>query len=738
MRCPACNFEVPYRAEGRNLENCPVCPNVRLVPTSNDVLEHRYKDVVREVRPTQVALARAIDDAFISDANYTVMVEGGTGIGKSFSYLLPSLLGTTKRVVIATAKKTLQDQLVNKDLPYLVEKLGVDAKFCVLKGKGNYACPLLLSAGGAPKSAIPKLKMLQKKNKYIQRDDWEGEEPVWWGHISAENCPYPKNCPIHRRCRPEPKRYDIIVTNHHYLALSLLYEHVTVGGDFKTLIVDEAHQLLKAIRSMISLSIGPKRIERLIRNLVNAGPLHEVIAILGLTPKHELWEKNLKPLHKEIVKYHTFLSNNHKEGIRAYTAEYPRSAELKNAIKGLQDTYEDLSKCLDSYNRASENAPLDFDPDDVSPEEVMAGLSQLNRYTQQCSKILDTLYLIPPKAKMFHKPKDRDNWIISTDENDIHAKPIDIVPYFATTLANIDTKVFVSATLSVAKDFSYMRRSLGIERAEELLKQDEEKKDVKTIYKEFIFDSPFNYKKQALLYAPFWSEIPKTTNDEARPEWIANISKEIEQLCILSHGRAFVLFSATTDMHETYEVVTPRLNAHGLTILMQGEEGNSHLLAQFRGNPNTVLFGLESFWEGIDISGDSLQMVIIPKLPFPNPMDPVIRAESELADNAFYDIFIPRMIFTLKQGVGRLIRTQQDKGYVAILDPRVWSGTKQITRHQTKVRLTEERYKATKRLHPSGYGAQILKALGFPIILPYYALVEKYAPRYLNTSFNPD
>ena len=128
-------------------------------------------------------------------------------------------------------------------------------------------------------------------------------------------------------------------------------------------------------------------------------------------------------------------------------------------------------------------------------------------------------------------------------------------------------------------------------------------------------------------------------------------------------------------------------------------------------------------------------MVIIPKLPFPNPMDPVVRAESELAKNAFNEIFTPRMIFTLKQGVGRLIRTQQDSGFVAILDPRVWTGTKD-TRHLSRVRLIEERYKSTRRLHPEGYGLKVLNALGFPVIVPHFELVEKYAPKYLNTEFN--
>jgi len=310
--------------------------------------------------------------------------------------------------------------------------------------------------------------------------------------------------------------------------------------------------------------------------------------------------------------------------------------------------------------------------------------------------------------------------------------------YFAPSLTDKSVKVFVSATLSVAKDFSYMRKSLGVEEAETLLKQDELQKDVQVAYKEHIFESPFNYKKQAILYAPFHTELPRTTNDEERSVWIDSISEEIEKLCLLSKGRTFVLFSATTDMREVNDKLRDSLEAYGLSVLMQGDEGNGALIEKFKEHPHPVLFGLESFWEGVDISGDALQMVIIPKLPFPNPMDPVVRAESELADNAFFDIFIPRMIFTLKQGVGRLIRSQKDKGFVAILDPRVWTGTKKQSLHRAKVRIISERFKASKRLHPEGYGRQTLRALGFPIIVPSFDLVEKYAPKYLNTAYNND
>jgi Rad3-related DNA helicase len=693
-----------------------------MVITPNDVLEHGYKNVVREVRPTQVALANAIDDAFISNANYTVMIEGGTGIGKSFSYLLPAILSTTNNVVVATAKKTLQDQLVKKDLPYLKEKLGIDFDFVLLKGKGNYACQMILHREAPPEHLSTLLKM-KEENTYIQRDDWPGEEPIWWGRISAENCPFPKNCPKRKECRPEMKDARIIVANHHYLALHLI--HGIPLGESNILIVDEAHQLLKAVRSMLNMGISEKHFSRILYDITSPGPLSYLLDAYGRFPGEVALKKTFQECTATIGNYCTFLSKRFPQGVRANTFDNP---VFKDALQSVESK---MSELLVAIERVLVGADVDIHENrdnifGVELDEALAGVSRLRKCQKRTAQIINGIQQILPEKK-----KTENAWVISADEAEIQARPIDIVPFISTNLTVKRTKVFVSATLAVGGDFSYTRKAFGLDKD---VVKNADGKDEKVVYKEYIFNSPFDFQRQALLYAPFHTNIPAQPHEDTRDAWIQNMSDEILRLCTLSNGRGFILFSSTADMLAIHESVKPFLEALSMTTFVQGTAGNGALLQDYIKEDKGVLFGLESFWEGVDIPGDKLQLVVIPKLPFPNPSDPVVKAESELAENSFTEIFIPRMIFTLKQGVGRLIRTQQDRGIVAILDPRVWTGTKKEGWHRSQIRAIEERYKSTARLYPKGYGQIVLKAVGFPVIIPHFETLEKYASKYLNTS----
>jgi Rad3-related DNA helicase len=372
-----------------------------------------------------------------------------------------------------------------------------------------------------------------------------------------------------------------------------------------------------------------------------------------------------------------------------------------------------------AFLHTNSSGPAVTPPEREIPERLVAMLSRVQRIHRRIDGLLefvnfalyDTEVNVPSRTA---QPTTIPNYITTLDDKGLTVQPLNIGTLVGPRLREIKHKVLISATLSVNKDFSYIRNHYGLESGD------------KTV--ERIYATPFDLKNQAIMYLPTHMPLPKHDGDVNRTEWISAVSTEIAQLVGATNGGAFVLFSAKSDMLDVAKELEPVWDSLGLDLIVQ--EGDTTATGrEFTSGDNKVLFGLKSFWEGIDIPGDKLRLVIIPKLPFPSSSDPVIAALKKAAgDNSFYEVLIPLMFFDMKQGVGRLIRTQADKGFIAILDPRVWTGSINPTTHATRLK--------TLKLDPNktriGYGKDLLNFLGFNSITDDFTVVKKFVNKFFN------
>lgn len=703
MRCSKCLFQIAGDKAPR-IRHCITCGS-QLVPSVEDVLEYNCFGLVNEVRPEQVRMAADIE-SLLQHETGTLLAEGGTGLGKSYAYVTPALtrmieqqhteqpLVNPFRVVIATAKKSLQAQLYN-DLPRLCNILGVpeNTSTVLYKGLNNYACWKL--AGTVPENERDTFKKFIDSAAAAQQPadivDWPGPRPVWWDTINLENCPLGVSCENYKNCRPRVKDASIVITNQHLLGLDLsLFQPGWLFGPYNLLVVDEAHHLAKALRDLLSKTLRPEILMTASKRLLGDPWLHDMISETGggrlsATALGTGIEKTYNSLNTLLRKAASGADATHRYRATHFTEDFKTCQTLLDLpLISLNLIHDELVKNHEFVKSAGEHDGHD------------AGyyLSMLNKL----SRVIKPLN----NAKAFLE-KHIDHEIIqqhitvaatTPEDSSFYMTPISIGPTIGPILDSIQHKVFVSATLSLSGDFSYFQEDLGISGS------------TGKVYK-----SPYDITKNVALYLPPW-DMPQPSHgfSAGRPEWISKISEEIRKLCNLTRGGTFVLFSAEKDMREVEDHIGPTLKADGLTLIVQRGEVTQHI-DNFRKSSRGVLFGLKSVWEGIDIAGDSLRCVIIPKLPFPNPADPVIASHSELVTaqggNAFARVSLPAMFNDMRQGSGRLIRSATDKGIVAILDIRIWTGGgKEHARKLAKV-INDPGH---KRL---GYGKELLDILSF-------------------------
>lgn len=748
MKCKGCGYVIPYtqEREGKD-ERCIVCGETYR-DDPDDILLHGKYNIAREVRPTQADMARQIDDLIYRDSRGTLYAEGGTGIGKSFAYLIPAILAG-KRVVVSTAKKSLQHQLVEKDLPFLAQKMGKDVKFGVYKGKNNYAC---IQCAHSINDKVERAQFYSWADKLMKQHEaadiakWPGARPKWWEDVNIENCPKKRGgCDHAEYCRPQPKTWDIIVVNHTLLAIDLLLG-ATPGfliGEYPIVVIDEAHKAPEMFRSAVTESITLWSTGQLLNTFDKDDQLHAELTYYGLISESDA-RKSFTAVKKLFEKMHAKIfkgvSQNDTVRVRTLLPFKDDVEELQSVVGILHKKIGDTSKKL--YTDIEEHTTS------TPQEQAMAILGRMEKLVRRLqslhdilTSLLDEIGVEEAKQKLKEEPK-KANWIIIADNKGIHRKPVHIGDVCGKALAAmISHRVIVSATLTIGGDFKFIRDEFGIDKAIALLNTGQKEHTVEAVY-----ESPFDLKTQALLYTPATIPTPAHPGTDARPNWVRAIAEEVEKLTLASQGDAFVLFSAKADLLEVLENIDEHnLLSHGIKILPQIDNIDAQRLTdEYLKTPSSVLFGLKSFWEGIDVPGDKLRLVVIPKLPFPNPKDPVIEALSDIAkengENAFMTVSVPQMLFDLKQAVGRLIRTKTDKGVVALLDSRVWTGTSNQLKHERtladirKMRTflrenPEQRQRFKSDGTYRGYGKKAVDATGFSNRTPSFTKAEAFVKK---------
>ena len=582
-----------------------------------------------EERPAQRRLSEAVAD--VLEHGGLLLAEAGTGTGKTLAYLLPAVL-SERRVVISTGTKNLQEQLVQKDLPILAKALGRELRVAVMKGRANYLCLLRFASFGKAGSfrRLEELPVYRSVEAWSATTDTGDRSEVadmpdtveFWREVSAasENC-IGQACSLFDACfvtkmRQRALEADVVVVNHHLLCADLAVKDGSYGSvipAYDTLILDEAHLIEDVATQYFGVQVSSHKVEELVRDV----------------------ERELKAASLD-------------------------ARELRAEAEGLRVKSERF------FTRLARARPGRLAPNwmtEAMAEESLGLLQRLEGVRTALMAVPDrpeaitglagrTLALTSDVAFLMRAETDDHVYFAETRGRGVflRAMPIDVSGRLKELLFDeLRAAVLTSATLAVDGGFAYVKDRLGIEPSDELL-----------------LASPFRYEEQALLYVPHGMPEP------IAPEFVDRAADEVVRLVELSRGRAFVLFTSYANMNAVAERIAGRV---AYPILIQGEAPKAQLLDTFRETPHAVLLATTSFWQGVDVAGEQLSCVIVDKLPFASPGDPVVAARIERlrnrGQNAFGEYQVPVAVLMLKQGLGRLIRTASDHGILAVLDSRL-------------------------------------------------------------------
>lgn len=605
-------------------------------------------------------MAKAVEQAL--EEKRHLIVEAGTGTGKTLAYLLPSLR-SGKRVIISTGTKNLQEQLFYKDVPFLREHLG-DLKVCYMKGRNNYLCRKRLYE----LADQPILSGLEEIDHFRAIVDWDkttstGDKaelvvlpessPVWDKLDARADTCLGQKCTYFDRCfitemRRRALESDIIIVNHHLffadLAIKMAADEAPDAGvlpDAAAVIFDEAHELEEVASSYFGVSVSTLRIEELARDTENA--LQKAKAMSASA------SQAIKSLRERSQFFFALLPEN--DSRFAFHGRQEFLEEHGDEYMGLTNTLGRLAAELNTVKPAPEEAPalirrvkelavqLSFIMESEDRNTVFwierrgAGRSRNSAASRQADRSIRSQTATASRQHVF-----------------LQATPIDVSAILRSVLfERFDSVVLTSATLAVGGGFDYVRRRLGLDNAREL-----------------IVASHFDYEGQSLLYIP--PDLPEPN----APQFAAKAANTIRRILEVSQGRAFVLFTSYAQMRDVHDRLLGELE---YPMLLQGTAPKNALLDEFRTTPNCVLFATSSFWQGVDVQGEQLSCVIIDRLPFAVPSDPVVKARVDAiasgGGNAFYEYQVPSAVITLKQGFGRLIRSLSDRGVLVLLDNRI-------------------------------------------------------------------
>jgi ATP-dependent DNA helicase DinG len=589
-------------------------------------------------RTQQLEMAQAIAQAIKKQE--ILVAEAGTGTGKTFAYLVPALLSGGK-VIVSTGTKTLQDQLFHRDIPTIRAALKIPVTIALLKGRANYICHYhlerTLNSDHIHLANRTEVKYLNLIERYANTSshgdkselDKVPEQATVWQYVTStrENC-LGSDCPHFRQCfvmeaRKRALSADMIVVNHHLFFADVMLRDEGLSELLpacNTVIFDEAHQLPEVASLFFGESVSTGQIITLLRDI----QAEALLVAQEFTPLFDALaanEKATQSIQQSIPEKH----------IRLASAVADQRPGFSKARQTLQEKLEQLVELLETQAVRSQELQNCWS----RAQAILNKIRQWHEHSQSSTVI---------------------NWIETYSQSlQFNTTPLSIAETFSRQLnTSARAWIFTSATLSVKKDFSHYNRIMGLT-------------DVRTI----SWDSPFDFSRQALLYVP--TQLP----DPNTQYYTENIIQTALTIIKASGGRAFFLCTSLRNMQQIHTLLQEAFKREKLTypLLLQGEATRSALLNQFRKLGNAVLVGSQSFWEGVDVRGRALSLVIIDRLPFASPDDPVLSARIEKykqeGRNAFMEYQLPHAIINLKQGAGRLIRDEHDHGVLMICDPRL-------------------------------------------------------------------
>lgn len=600
-----------------------------------------------EYRPGQIEMARAVMRAF--EEKRHLIVEAGTGTGKTLAYLVPAVaaaLGGNGRVIVSTGTKNLQEQLMEKDIPFLQHVLPKSFTATYMKGRSNYLC---LSRFARAQSA-PVLEGLDEVDYFEEIGQWSRETETgdraelsnlpeslsFWRHIDArsESC-LGQKCPDFDACfitrmRNRAQEADIVVVNHHLFFADLSLRNGNYGSvlpDYTAVILDEAHLIEEVASEYFGAQVSNYQIDDLMRDLGM------------LTIEDAEVDKELTHSVARMSRFSDSFWMGFRDG-RGEDGRYPiiPGTFAKKKMSGeLEAT--PLGELYLALEGAIARTETTLDAFQEKPPEVESLVRRLRQIRFELE------FIVTGTDKKFVYWLERRNRGVF-----LRASPIDVAGLLQDKLFDeVPTVVLTSATLSSGGNFSFIRDRLGLDTADDL-----------------IAESSFDYQSQAILYLP--ARMP----DPRDREWGNAAAAEVARILNATEGRAFVLSTSLAGMQSLFENVWMEID---YPCLVQGSASKGQLLKKFRETPNAVLFATSSFWQGVDVRGEQLSCVIIDKLPFAVPTDPIVAARQRYIEDcggsSFYEYSVPQAIIALKQGLGRLIRSTTDRGVLAILDPRL-------------------------------------------------------------------
>jgi ATP-dependent DNA helicase DinG len=600
-----------------------------------------------EYRPGQIEMAEAVLRAF--DAKRHLIVEAGTGTGKTLAYLVPAIaaaVATSGRVIISTGTKNLQEQLMEKDIPFLQRVLPRKFSAAYMKGRSNYAC--LQRIKRAENS--PVLDGLEEMDYFDEVRQWARESQTgdraeltalpenlsFWRHIDArsetclgQKCPDFDPCFI-TRMRQRAMDSDIVIVNHHLFFADLALRNSEYGQvlpDYSAVVFDEAHLIEDVASEYFGAHVSSYQLEDLVRDLAQ-------LPITNVDVNKELTRTAGRLTRFADNFWMGFRDGRGEEGrfpilpgtfARRTTAGEIEATALGDAYLGLDGALERMETTLDAIRE--------------QPPE----LESLVRRVRQVRFDLQFIVAGDDRAFVY--------WLERRGRGAfLRASPIDVSGLLQDKLfERVETVVLTSATLASAGSFGFIRERLGLAEADDL-----------------IAPPSYDYENQAVLY------LPQRMPDPRSPQWAQAAAAEVIKILNATQGRAFVLSTSFAGMRSLYDLVSREVD---YPCLLQGTASKAGLLEKFRETPHAVLFATSSFWQGVDVRGAQLSCVIIDKLPFAVPSDPVVAARQRYIDeqggSSFYEYSVPQAIISLKQGLGRLIRSTTDRGALAVLDPRL-------------------------------------------------------------------
>jgi DNA polymerase-3 subunit epsilon/ATP-dependent DNA helicase DinG len=640
-----------------------------------------------EYRPEQIKMLRAVAEAF--DSSGTLLVEAGTGTGKSLAYLLPAIYWATmnnERVVISTNTINLQDQLFGKDVPALKHILPFEFRDTILKGRSNYLCRTRFDAMRHQQThTLDEIKLMVKVLAWLPStmtgDVAEltltfGEQAVW-----ARVCSHPDYCTPERcgrrkdpcffwRARAAAESSHLVIINHALLLSDMAMEN-RVLPEFKYLIVDEAHHLEARATEALAFEASKSSFDLLLRSI--GSERSGLLTLLAGSVRRSEAPISTQREFQQLIEQTTQAVERTRGAVYEYFNLLERFFAQQEDGPGDDNSYErQIRLTMTRRNQPDwDNAQIAWEPFDVALADLLEKLEKIYRAWNELDNYeianhADSWQDIMAQQRALRDIRSAVNQAINEPKNDsiywatinqrsgdvaLHAAPLHVGAVLQKNMfATRETVILTSATLRIADSFAYIKNRLGLgEWADEL-----------------AVGSPFDYRQAALVYVP--TDVP----EPGQPGYQKAVEGALVDLLKATEGRALVLFTSHSQLQATYRSISRRLEEAEIFVLAQGLDGSRRqVLDTFKTNERMALFGTKSFWEGVDVVGEALSCLVMARLPFSVPSDPIFAARSETFDDAFGQYAVPEAVLRFRQGFGRLIRSQSDRGIVVILDKRV-------------------------------------------------------------------